>query len=171
MKKVWTFQSIHVLNKILQKEYKGSSFEFAKKYWGINFAIAYKWLDQYTYHNNKSPIFVWTQKPDFRKNEYKYQDNIKKMVLIELEIDNSQICYVDFSDWGYILSQIPIRNEKLYKQLEKKHKIYNFDCLSQKERKLVINTWPKVFNQKKYKNQAIIPLITKSMIKKITYFK
>lgn len=176
--KIWTLQHKKIYNKIIKNgSYKGSSFNYVKKYWYSEFVDAYKWLNKEMNRSDQTaPIFAWVKKPDFRTSEFKNHENLKDMVLIEMEIDKKDIFATDFMKWHFVLSKmyIPLNvkdgiNYEVY-LLEKYGKdIIDYKVLSKEDKKVVRQSWKRCL-LKKPKNQVTINCINQFDITNVTKF-
>lgn len=170
MKCYWIINKKHYKKYRAKTKILGSDFKYVNMEYGKNFEDSYKWLNnQIKNQNRKAPIFCYSQKPDFRKYEFKNWTNKKDMILLVIKYNKEDVKYTDFNLWHFVLNKVYLpknnKDDKIFwKYINNKYKksYVFFEEMDRKDQRKVIKSWDKIFSGKK--DQLIFTEIKKEQI-------
>ena len=125
--KFYTIQTMEFWENNKNNKYLENDYKYVTKEWVTQYKWMYKQMCERIEEVDSSMIWVWTTRPDLRRSGYSDRGN--ECVLLELELDESQVLLSDFDMWHLPLNNITVDmydNEDIDKE-KSWERIFDFD--------------------------------------------
>ncbi|WP_343344856.1 DUF3841 domain-containing protein [Terrisporobacter petrolearius] len=125
--KFYTIQTLEFWENNKNNKYLENDYKYVTEEWVTPYKWMYKQMCERIEEVDSSMIWVWTNRPDLRHSGY--SDRGDECVLLELELDESQVLLSDFDMWHLPLNDITVDmydNENIDKE-KSWERIFDFD--------------------------------------------
>ncbi|MDZ4910376.1 DUF3841 domain-containing protein, partial [Clostridium perfringens] len=104
--KFYTIQTLEFWENNKNNRYLENDYKYVTKEWVTPYKWMYKQMCERIEDVDSSMIWVWTPRPDLSRSGYSDRGN--ECVLLELELDESQVLLSDFDMWHLPLNNMTV---------------------------------------------------------------